>query len=179
MTKITEIVPLKNFILAGICASGILAFCLLAILPNKTALIDLNKKIHIGEARLNAQQILFPLYENIKEKAQLKTSEIFSAPEKTKLSREERERIPAIFREIAGNCTLKFKEAIPDISSLSGASRLLTVNLGVEGDFINFRDFLIQLYKVPFLEHIEQIEIHRIEDSILLELNMKILLAQA
>jgi len=76
MNKITEIVPLKSFMLAGICAGGILAFALLAILPNKIALTDLNRKIRIEEARLNEQQILFPLYENLKKKAQLKTSEI-------------------------------------------------------------------------------------------------------
>ena len=73
---------------------------------------------------------------------------------------------------------LRLKAAAPDIDSLAAPSDLLTLNLAVEGDFLHFQDFMIELCKVPYLEHIEQFEISRIKDSIQYELNLKLLMAQ-
>ena len=63
----------------------------------------------------------------------------------------------------------------PDIAALSSSSRFLLHKAVVKGQFENFRELLISLGSITYIEKIEEINIRQFSDS--MELKMKIWIA--
>lgn len=134
-----------------------------------------DQEIKALSCRIDRQKVLFPVYRDILGKMQAGGPEVLTFPAKVRLSEDKIEGIPVIFAEIAGKCNLEVVSVIPDVISLDRDSGLLLVNAFVKGDFFNFRKFLTELGRVPFLEHIERVHIQRTTEG--KELKVKMWLA--
>ena len=67
-------------------------------------------------------------------------------------------------------------EISPDVDSTLDGSGFLKISVVLRGDFIKFRDVLMELGKLPYLELIERIKIESVEDA--KEISLKIWLAK-
>ena len=67
--------------------------------------------------------------------------------------------ISTVFQDIAGRHNLKLEEIKTDVNSLMQESGYLLMWLRLSGEFLKFREFLIDLGSIPSLEHIEEINI--------------------
>jgi Tfp pilus assembly protein PilO len=125
---------------------------------------------------IEEQKGLQSLYQLLKIKGQ-KSLNVLPFPAKGKLSRDQIETMPGNFRDIAKKVNMDILYVSPDMASLGPDSRYLLVNVGIRGDFFNFRKFLSGIGELPYLERIEEIQIQ--ENADIMEFKMKIRLAMA
>ena len=157
------------------CALGVLAFIAIGPYQSQRSLGALDMEITKIRGNIEEQKALSPVYKDLLGKLQIKGSDILLSLIKSKLPQDKTEEIPVIFGEIAKKCGLEAVSMIPDVKSLADGSGLLLVNAVIRGNFFDFRKFLIELGKVPYLEHIEEIHIEQAMEG--RELRLKIWLA--
>ena len=167
--------PRKTVIYLLICVGAILGFLIFAVYPNQKSLAGLDTKIKTIEEQMKEQEILFPVYENLLKKAEFKKPGAFPFPQRAKLGRHEAEKISLIFGEKARKSNLSLVDVIPDVESLREGSDVLAVNMLMRGKLLDFRDFLIHLGEIPYLENIEEIKIQPAEGG--KEFRLKVSLA--
>jgi hypothetical protein len=158
-----------------ICAGGILAFIALAIYPYHKSLARLDREIKKTESQIEEQKALFPIGQELLKSVMQKETWGLPFPEKTGLGRDKAADISVTFEKIARNSNLEVIRIIPDIKSLSEQAGLLSVTSVVKGKFYDFREFFMEIGRLPYLEHVEEVEIHPAEG--VKEFSLKVWLA--
>lgn len=158
-----------------ICSLSILAFIALGIYPAQRSLGSMDMEISKLRSSIEEQNMLFPVYAQLQQRIQLKGSDILSSPVGTKLSIDKIEKLPSIFKTIAQKYNLTALAVSPDVMSFGSDSEFLLVNVVIQGKFFDFRNFLIELVNLAYLEKIEQILIERAAKT--KKFNLKIWLA--
>jgi hypothetical protein len=162
------------FFLMYLCV--LLFYLLLVIYPQHISLAEADLDIKKLKVRIEEQKILYPIFQNFLKKSRVKDTEGLPFPKQRKLMRNETAKISSIFQEIAQKSNLVLKEIIPDADALISGAGYLKLNLTVKGNFLDLRNFMLQLGDLPYLEHIERIQIRSVQDS--KEISFKIFLAQ-
>ena len=176
MNKIRSILPTQSLIYFLICGSGILVFVLLIIIPTQKMSAELDKDIEKLNARIDEQRILKPVFDNLLKQVKKKGPTNLPATKKVKMARGDINKISEHLLEIARRCDLEIRDIQTDVNTLDNNAEYLLIRIHARGDFKKFRDFLVDLGKIPSLEQIEEIDIRAIENS--RELKLKVWLAQ-
>ncbi len=158
-----------------ICAGGILAFVVLAIYPYHKSLVRLDKEIAKTESQIEEQKALFPIGKELLKSVMQKETWGLPFPEKAGLDRDKASEISVIFERIARKSNLEIIRIIPDIKSLTEQAGLLSVKTVVKGKLYDFREFFLEIGKLPYLEHVEEIQIQPAEG--VKEFSLKVWLA--
>ena len=151
--------PARSSLYLLICISGILGFILLGIYPGKNSSDRLDMEINRLKAQIEVQKIFRPVYKALLKNVRLKDPEVLPFPKKAKLGHDKRDTVPNIFEEMGRRSNLEIVNTVPDVKSLSESPGLLSVNSFMKGNFSDFRNFLTHLGELPYLEHIEKIQI--------------------
>jgi hypothetical protein len=162
------------FFLTYLCV--LLLYLLLVIYPQHLSLAEADLDIKKLKVSIEEQKILYPIFQDLLKKVRVKDTEALPFPKKAKLMRNETAKISSIFQEIAQKSNLVLKEIIPDADALISGAGYLKLNLTVKGNFLDLRNFMLQLGELPYLEHIERIQIRSVQDS--KEISFKFFLAQ-
>jgi hypothetical protein len=153
-------IPQKSIYYLLLCSIGILMFILIGLYPVHSSLSGLDEEIAGIKARIEEQKVLFPLYKELAEKVRKKMdSELLRYSGKIALSIDQIDAISTRIREIAEESNLETISITPDAKSLANNSKSMSVSLVVRGDFLKFHRFLFDLESVPYLEHIQEIQI--------------------
>lgn len=168
--------PARSIAFLFICAGGLLAFILLVIYPQQISLDEADMEIMALKGRIEEQKILYPVFLDLLRKARFKGTEGLPFPKRDRLKRDETVKIPTIFQQIAQKNHLKLVDIKSDIDSLVDSSGFLKINLELEGNFFDLRSFMLQLGELPYLEHIEQIQVRSAHE--IKTVHLKIWLAQ-
>lgn len=155
-----------------ICLSGVLIFVFLGISPNKKNLAGLEKKIKDMEFKLDVQKTLMPIYKLLQEEARRAEKRQLPFLEKSPLPREQTDKIFADFRKAASEAKTSALSIMPDLNSLSDDTEHLLVFAVFSGSYNNIRDLLINLVSIPYLEHIESIEIQETRNAKNIRMNI-------
>lgn len=117
----------------------------------------------IGElnTKVKTHQSYAPMTKQLFDRMKVKAERHLPLPAKAKLSGDQKDRISAIFRDMALKAKLDLVAVSPDINTLVGGSSTMLVNATLKGDYYHFRNFLIELGDRPYLEKIEEIEIQQ------------------
>lgn len=158
-----------------ICAGGILAFIVLAIYPYHKSLVRLDRQITKTESQIEEQMALFPIGKELLKSVMQKETRGLPFPKKAGLDRNNAADISVIFEKIARKSDLEIISIIPDIKSLTEQADLLSVKTVVKGKIFDFREFFIEIGKLPYLEHVEEIQIQPAEG--VKEFSLKVWLA--
>jgi len=158
-----------------ICAGGILAFIALAIYPYHKSLVRLDGQIAKTESQIEEQKALFPIGQELLKSVMKKETRGLPFPEKEGLIRDKTADISVTFEEIARKSHLEVIRIIPDIKSLTEQANLLSVTTVVKGKIFDFRKFFIEIGNLPYLEHVEEIQIQPAEG--VKEFSLKVWLA--
>lgn len=148
-----------------ICLSGILFFIYVGIVPAHKSIVGLNRKIEDAQLQVDIQETLLPIYKLLKEDFMIDDHKELPFPVKAGLPREQTDEIFTVFREIARKCNMEALSIVPDLNYLQKNSRFLLVNTIVRGDFFSLRKLMIALGELPYLEHIETIDIQQDKDA--------------
>lgn len=150
-------------------------FVSLWIVPLKKSLDAMDVKIAGLQERIEMEKKLMPLYLNLDEKNRMELPELYPLPEKKKLPRYQIEEVLPTFARIAEKSNMAIVSIDPDIISLGNKPGLLEIDVVIQGDFLKFRNFLIEIAGIPYLEELGEIKVERVASS--LKFGMKILLA--
>lgn len=163
--KITSYIPRQSILYLLFCLTGIIIFILAGILPNIWTMEEIEKQASDARFRLEEKRTLGPLQKSLQDRNMKKESDILPLPAKGKLGRTEINTLPITFGTAAKMSGMSMTSAIPTINALTGDASLLSVNVVLRGEFINFRKFLIHIGGNPYMQHIEEITIQPKPDS--------------
>lgn len=152
--------PKRSLVYALICAGGILCFILGGILPNQRIIAGLDQAKSSVASKLHQQEILFPVFRKATKTLQEKDVNALSVPEKSSLAKKDMSSMSSYFRGLASGCGLYFESGIPDAGRINDTPGVVPFLLVIKGDYFDFRVFLTRLLMVPFLEHIETIQVN-------------------
>lgn len=142
---------------------------------NHRTIARLDAEIHDLNTKINTHQSYAPMTKQLFDRMKVRAERHLPLPAKAKLSAEQRDQIPLIFREMAQKAKLDLVSLNPDINSLVGGSPVMLVHATLKGDYYHFRNFLIELGDRPYLEKIEEIEIQQLPGT--KEFRLKVWLA--
>lgn len=152
-------VPAQSVFYLLVCGATIVVLLVVGLYPAQISLNRLESEITSLRARLEEQRTLFPIYRELLGKIQIKDPTEIPLPERVPLPADQIDKIPALFREVSQKCDLALLSATPDARSVTNSSQFLMVELVLQGEFLKFRNFLFELQKLSYLEHIEEIQI--------------------
>jgi hypothetical protein len=152
--------PSRNTFVILIFGGGMLLFVLLAIFPNYISYNNIVHEIDILKDKIEEQKILSPIFEDLSKKAQFQNPGSLPFPSPDKLSRDDTGKITPIIREVVAANDFLLEDIDTDIESLMTESGILRMMLQVTGKFQNLRELLLDLGSLPYLEHIEVIQIN-------------------
>jgi hypothetical protein len=173
--RTVRLIPKKTLVIQLSWLGALVIFILVVILPLQGFKSDLEKDGRDIQLRIEEQSSLLPIYQALKTKGQATSATVLPTPERAKLSRSMVGRVPSTIKGIAGRASMEAVSILPDIASLTSQSDDLLMHAVIRGSFMNFRQFLIGVSALPYLERIETIEIH--QDPDFTEYRMKIRLA--
>lgn len=172
-------IPRRTIAFHMACWGGLLLFLLAVVLPLYGSLSGLDR--HIRDARLQAeeQKSLLPLYQTLKAKGRHTPAAVLPTPEKGKLSRDLIGTAPAVFKRIGQRADMEVFSVSPDVNSLAGNASSLLVRITAQGDFLNFRRYLIGLGELPYFDRVEEIEILQNPDIMEFRVTVRLALGQS
>ena len=158
-----------------LCLAGVMLFVFLGIIPGYKSLTALNEKTKNLQLEIDKQETLLPIYQKLALKIEHKESNVLPFPARTKLPMEQMDEFFLEFTSLAKKFNMTALSVRPELNSLKENSDFLLVYTVFKGDFLDLRKLLIGLGEVPYLEHIEEIEIKQAETG--KEFKMKIWIA--
>lgn len=158
-------VPTRNTFVILIFGGGMLLFILLAIFPNYISYNNIKHEISILKYKIEEQKILSPIFEDLSKKAQFQKPDSLPFPSAEKLSPNDTEKITPIIRDIIETNGFTLEDIATDIESLMTGSGNLKMSVNVVGEFHKLRDVLLDLGNLPYLDHIEVIQVNSSGDK--------------
>jgi Tfp pilus assembly protein PilO len=167
--------PKKSLTYIGLGVIGILVLIFLGIFPAKNSLANLDMRAAEVKYRIEEQKALAPFYKSLKERTDKQEMQFLPLPQKASLPHAKMSTIPAMFTDAAKKSGLTLLAALPQLSAVGGASRVLPMDIVLRGSFFNFRKFLIAIGGIPYVQHVEEISIQEVPGA--REFKLKILVA--
>jgi hypothetical protein len=158
-------VPTRNTFVILIFGGGMLLFMLLVIFPNYISFNNIEHEISILKYKIEEQKILSPIFEDLSKKAQFQKPESLPFPSAEKLSTNDTEKITPIIRDIIETNGFTLEKIATDLESLMTESGNLKMSVNIVGEFHKLRDVLLDLGNLPYLEHIEVIQVNSFGDK--------------
>ena len=152
--------PKRSLIYVLVCAGGILCFIAGGILPSQRAMSNLDEEAAKIRSQLHQQEILFPVFRKALQTLHENKENDLPVPEKSSIAKKDINSISSYFRNLASECGLHFESGIPDVGKINNTSGVIPFKLVLKGDYFDFRIFLTKLVLVPYLEHIETVQIY-------------------
>lgn len=175
MEKKLSVLATQSLIYFLICGVGILVFVLLIIIPAQKTVAELDSDIEKLTDRIEEQRILKPVFDSLLKRVKQKSPIALPITKKAKLALGDINKISQRLQENARHHDLKLLNIQTDVNALADKAGYLQMRISVTGDFKKFRNFLVDLGKIPSLEQVEEIQIRAIENA--REFKVKIWLA--
>ena len=149
----------QNLVYLIICGAAILVFGLLFILPNATAMSEMDAEIEELQTKIQEQELLNPIYRELIRQAQKKMPGDLPLPQTGKIEQRTLAEINDVFNELARKSGVLFESAVPDASSYMDESGQLTMSVTFSGDFFQFRELLLDVCKLPYLKSMDEFKL--------------------
>jgi Tfp pilus assembly protein PilO len=167
--------PKQSLTYIGVGVIAILLFVFLGIFPAGKSLADLDARTTDVQYRIEEHKALLPLYQNLKDRTGKEDLKFLPLPAKGTLPHAAISTIATVFGDEARSSGMSLLSASPQISAMSGGAQTLPVNVTLQGNFMNFRKFLVSIGGIPYVLHVEEISIQEAPNA--REFKLKILLA--
>jgi Tfp pilus assembly protein PilO len=165
----------NNLVYLAICAAGVLLFGLVGIYPNLSAMRQLDEDLVTLQKQIDDQALLNPLYRKLIEEVQLPLPADLPLTPTSKIDQGNLARLNETFAALAQANGLVLQSAVPDASSYREDGARLSVNVVFSGDFFDFRNLLMEICRLPFLNAIEHLRIETDQEKRRLILKMELL----
>jgi len=175
MNKLKFNIPEESMKYLIIYPGIVLLVVILGVIPLYKSNTDINNDIKKLKYQIEEQKGLGNIFLLLTKSMNNKDLKILPNPPKTTLPRQDAVKFQDVFRAIALKSKLMTVSLTPDFSTLTGNSPYLLYNAVIKGEFTNFRNMLIGLGGISYLDKIEEISIQQYSDS--MEFRMKIWIA--
>jgi Tfp pilus assembly protein PilO len=152
--------PKRSLIYILVCVGGILCFLGVGILPNQRVISKLDNETSGIKLQLQKQKVLFPVFKKAMQTLHEEKISDMAVLERSGIDRKDINSISSNFRKLASECSLHFKSGIPDVGKINKTSDAIPFILELAGGYFDFRLFLSKIVSLPFLGHIDTIEIN-------------------
>ena len=150
--------PERRLFFAVVCIGGIIGFYLLSIWPHQQAVQQLDLQIESLHRQISEQKLLAPIYKRFTQLlGDTQPAELggLPFPSPDSLKPEQVAGLEPLFRQMAEQNQLKVRHIGADLNSMIGETSELKLPYELEGDFND------KLGELPYLDHVERIEIRR------------------
>lgn len=168
----------SKFAKPAIFGLAITLFVGVAIVPAFFSMAETEREIERVEIELERQQKLFPVFVSLLKTAREKSPDLLPLPEATKLSRGKTDQATGMLRDLAAESNLQVETISPDMQTILKGSKFLKVRAVFSGDIKEFRDLLVKLGGVPYLQHIDNLKLQTMEASHQLRFSLTLWLNQ-
>jgi len=176
MKKILSILPTQSLIYFLVCGAGIIIFVFLIIIPNRNTAAELDQEIAKFNERVEQQRILRPVFDSLLERAKIENPTVLPATKKAKLARGDINKVSEHLQDMAGRHDLIIQDIRTDVDEIMNNTGYMLMRIQATGDFMKFREFLVDLGTIPALEQIEEITVQAVEGN--REYKLRIWMAQ-
>ena len=156
-----NMLPVRTLLYLSVSIFIVVIFLLVIVYPYYQSLGTLDKKIAGMYERAERQKVLLPLYMKLVEKSEASVPDKLFLPSRKTLSKNNIDLIPSLIKGIARKSGMQVITINPDLTTLSTRKDLLLIYVTVRGSFFDVRNFVIELGKVPTIDHIEEIDIQQ------------------
>ncbi len=146
----------SNLIYVIICLLGVVVFAMVGIYPNSVAMDTLEADIAELDQKVQAQELLFPVYQKLIKEVTQKIPSKLPLPEKSQRTQKDLGRINDMFSKLAKESDVVFSSASPDAVSYLEDTEHLTMNVNFNGDFFKMRKLLLSVCRLPYLGEIKE-----------------------
>ncbi len=150
---------IRDKIYVGVLLLFILAIISFIIIPDYFNLKNFDQDIQKLTQTQEIQQKFRPLYNKISLKADMEKLSGLQVPQNGWFNRSEIGNISEIFKDLAEKNGLECLQSGPEVDSLYGESKTMLINIVLEGKFKKFRNFLLDMTNLNYLDSIEEIKI--------------------
>ena len=175
--KFSQKIPANSLSYILICGGIIVLIVMLGIIPLYRYNSNRAQEVKRIQNRIDEQKGLGGIYQLLQKASEQKEERTLPHPTKAKLSRQDVDKFQDTFRAAAGRSGLMTISLMPDVKYIASSSQSLLYSATLKGEFANFRKLLVSLGALPYIDHIEEINIKQHSDS--MEFKMRIWIALA
>ena len=152
-------IPGRSVMYLLVCSVIAVIFYFVAIYPCQRSIKNMDLKTAQVSEHLEKQKTLLPLHNELVKDSKNQVYVSLPVPDTKGLPRNDIDTIAPLFEKMAGECKMQVVYVSPDALTFNEKSSDIMVNIQLKGKFLDFRAFLLELGKTPFLERVESIEI--------------------
>ena len=152
-------IPTRSLVQLIGCLAVATAVGLLVILPAYR--LTGEKDLLAAKIRrdIASQKVLAPLFKEMLEKARLKETGELALVKVVPWPRDRSGDLQARFEEAGKACGLEVDVHLPDAAELIKKTTHLKIDVLARGSFAAFRPFFLSVYRMPFVDHVERLQI--------------------
>jgi hypothetical protein len=141
------------------CFAGALLFVIVGLQPLHGRVSRLNGEILELRGRVSEQEVLYPVYTDLLESSIKDEAPGIVARTRRPLAQQEIGTLSALVSGLAQSSKLQLASLTPETDSLAGGAKRMPVRAALRGGFSDMRGFLLELENLPFVEHMEELQI--------------------
>jgi Tfp pilus assembly protein PilO len=178
LKKADAIIHKSSLVYLAVCLTGVLIILIFGVIPNYMSGKELDRRAIALKIKIQENDDLKPVQKAIITSLAENVKRELPDPEKKPLPRSKSSEIFSSISEKAKRAGMTRVTVTPDETILAGDSEFLPVEVSVAGNFVLFREFLIGVASLPFLDEIEGIEIGDGGNGRVYKLNLRLALAK-
>ena len=175
--KISDAIPSKSVSYLIIFGGIIIIVILIGVIPFHRYNANRNQEVESIQSQIAEQKEFQQIYKSLKNIAGTERVHKLPNPQKAKLPRLDVDKFQDVFRAEAKKSGLLTTSLMPDMKTITTGSSAILFNATTTGEFANFRELLLNLGALPYIDTIEEINIKQHEDA--MEFKLKIWVALA
>jgi Tfp pilus assembly protein PilO len=157
--KITDKIPAQSISYIVLCAAGLLILFLGGVVPAYRTINNLNNEISVLGRRAEERKALTSLFVSLQKQREQKEPETLPLPARTNLPPDKLDTLHPVFRKAAAKSGLSLVSTVPELGALAGNTQYIPVTVVLRGNTGALRKFIIEIGALPYIDHIEKMEI--------------------
>lgn len=166
--------PKQSLIKILVCLAVIILFAFFFNIQSKNKVSRLNGDIVGLKSEIKRQEILYPVYLDLKRQYEAEVLKELALVTNKAMTQEEVNEVTRQIEEAAVASKMEPQEVVPDPATLSENSGQVIVNCEFFGPFFNVRDLLKNLGSIPYVRHIETLEMQEALNGLVVKMKVRL-----
>lgn len=152
-------IPTRSLVQLIGCLCVAAAIGMLMVFPAYRSLDEKDLAAATIRRDIASQKVLAPLFKEMLEKAKLKDTGELASVKRAPWPRDRAGGLQTRFEEVGRTFGLEVDVRLPDAAELIKKTTHLKIDVVARGAFSDFRPFFLSIYRMPFVDHVERIQI--------------------
>lgn len=167
-------IPQKSLMKILVCLAVIIIFAFFFNIQSKNKVSRLNGDIVALKSEIKRQEILYPVYLDLKRQYEAEVLKELPLVTNKAMTQEEVNEVTRQIEEAAMQANVEPQQVIPDPATLAENSGQVIVNCEFFGPFFNIRDLLKSLGGIPYVRHIETLQMQEALNGLVVKMKVRL-----